>query len=342
MTTPQAFATDPLGYVFSRVPTKVLSAEEEKTHTRALWQRRRRLQLLVIWAEAGERFSGTPPMPREHQRPLTRAAVQRGVASESIAKSLLSAPNIRPEIRALLHQDVEEVAALREVLFNRNVRLIAWVAMSLRRRGMEVTDLFQEGSIALLRAIDRFDPAVGVRLATYATHAIRLSMLRALSDRGRPVRIPNHRFREIIAANTARVTLFDRLGREPDDAELVAESNLSSQVVADLLPALRPLVRLDAPRTETGRPLLDSLPDETESTPYERLRRSEARSRTTAALSRLPAREREILTLRYGLSGAEELTFDAIGRQVGLSRERTRQLEQSARETLRKVLMHAG
>ena len=335
-----------LDFVFSSVSTDVLTPTEERQLTDELWQRRRRVYLTLLWAENPSLFGSVPPPVKVHREVLTPELVRRISTAEKRARELerslrSSAEGVAPALLETLRDDLRAIDEVRDQLFHRNLRLIAWVARGYLGKGLELPDLFQEGSMALLKSIDRFDPARGVRLSTYATHSIRLGLLRALTDRGRPIRIPNYRFREVVDTSKARSALMERLGREPRMDELEEETGLGREILDDLLPALRSQLPLDAPIGGTTLSLGDTITDRSSVTQFEKLAAIEARTRAGDALSRLPERERAILTMRYGLVDGEELTFDEIGKEIGLSRERTRQLERSAREKLRNVLREA-
>lgn len=324
-----------LDFVFAQTVTTVLAPEDEKHLAETLWQKRRRLALAILWAESPDLFPGLPPTPAPHLEPLSSGLLRRVLDAEERAKEYVAGTDPGDALTALMKSELDEIAAIRERLFERNLRLVVWIARGFLGKGLDLADLFQEGSIVLLRSIDRYDPARGTRLSTFASHAIRLGLVRALTERGRPIRVPSYRMREVIDTTKARGALVSRLGREPTARELETETGLPTSSIDELLPAIRPLASVDAPINGVELPLSDVLSDTNGSSPYDRLLKSETLDRTSQAIAHLPVREQRVMTLRYGLDGGEEHTFEDIGRTLGLSRERVRQLEKSARDKMR-------
>lgn len=324
-----------LGYVFSEAGTALLSPSEEHDLAERIWTARRRLRLALVWSEMPATRTDRLPTTRPHRAPIPPGLRKRLLESEQKARRLLaSGARVAPWLRALLSQELETIESSRETLLRRNLRLVAWIAKGFQRKGLELVDLFQEGSIALLWSIDRYDPARGTRLSTFASHAIRLGIVRALADKGRTVRIPNYRLREVIETSSARGRLLQDLGREPDADEIATEANLDRESLEELLAAVRPMVSLDAPLAGTELTLSDVLPDMTLS-PLARAEHREAKELARRALGRLSKRERSIVAMRYGLEGTDERSYEHIGRSLGISRERTRQIENAARQKLR-------
>ena len=331
--TTQATRFEELEYVFGRVDTGLMTVERERTASQELWQRRRRILLLTLKIENPEVFRGPMTHPAVHQEPLSGGLVRRVIAAEKRARAFA-------DVDQDLAAELEAVEALRNEMFHRNLRLVAWVARSYVGKGLDLVDLFQEGSMALMSAVDRFDPARGVRLSTFATHAIRLSLVRALADRGRMIRVPNYRLREMIDTSKARTKFLNSRGNEPASEELAKEAKLSKDVVDELLPAIRPLRSLDAMVGDGELHSRQVVADGSSPSPFEFARRNEQRQRADDAIDRLPERERRIIALRYGLADGEEHSYEEIGKALGLSRERTRQLEKQARGRLKVLLKH--
>ena len=333
---------DSLDYVFSQAFTGLLTPTEEREYSEELWQRRRRVRLAMIWLDSPDVFNDEPPLPAVHRNPIPSGMARRLIATERRARQLVNEVSDHPALE-LVRSELARMDELRDQLFHRNLRLIAWIARGYLGKGLELADLFQEGSIALLSSVERFDPAREVRLSTFASHAIRLGLVRALTDRGRPIRVPNYRMREVVETSKARLKLVHKFGREPRRQEIESETGLSGQAIDEILPAVRPLLRFDAPIGGSDAPLSEFLFDGKSRSPFERFQTSERKQRTNKAISSLPSRERKIVAMRYGLAGdGDEHTFEDIGRALGLSRERARQLERSAREKLRTLLRDAG
>ncbi len=328
-----------LDFVFAQTVTTVLTAEHERSLIETLWQSRRRLALAVLWSENPELFHGLPPKPIPHREPLSSGLMRRLLDAEKKSIELVAETSSEGALTRLMKAELDAIALARQTLFEHNLRLVVWVARAFLGKGLDLADLFQEGSIVLLRSIDRYDPTRGTRLSTFASHSIRLGLVRALTERGRHIRVPSYRMREVIDTTKARGQLVSRLGREPTALELEAETGLPTSSIDEILPAIRPLASIDAPIAGSSISLSEVLSDTGGSSPYDELLESETIERTRSALSHLPSREQKVMAMRYGLKGTEEHTYEDIGRTLGLSRERIRQLEKSARGKMRTWLV---
>jgi RNA polymerase sigma factor (sigma-70 family) len=233
-------------------------------------------------------------------------------------------------IASLLDEEIAKIRAVREELVQHNLRLVVWVAKSYRGRGMDLVDLIQEGSMGLLRAIDRFDPAVGTRFSTFATHWVRQGISRALAEKARMIRIPLNRLPEVRETMTTQSRLSEKLSRPPTVEEIAEEMHADSEKIKDLLPALSPMDSIDAPLPGTDLYQYETLADESSASPFERAAEEEKVSSVQRLLTRLPDRQRRILAMRYGIGYPKESTLEEIGMALGLSRERIRQIEKVA------------
>ena len=327
-----------LDFVFAQTVTTVLSADDERRLSEELWQARRRLALLVLWVESPDLFTGVPPTPATHRGELSSGLIRRLLDTEERAKEYAEGVGRSDELTSAMRQELATISRAKETLFEHNIRLVVWIARGFLGKGLDLSDLFQEGSIVLLRSIDRYDPGRGTRLSTFASHAIRLGLVRALTERGRPIRVPSYRMREVIDTTKARGQLVSRFGREPSEQELEAATGLPKESLGELLPAIRPIASIDAPISGSEIPLSDVLSDDLRATPFDRLLESERVDEAGRALAHLPSREQKVIAMRYGLRGGSEHTFEDIGKTLGLSRERVRQLEKSARDKMRNFL----
>jgi RNA polymerase primary sigma factor len=225
----------------------------------------------------------------------------------------------------------------RRLLIEANLRLVIWIARRYRNHSLPVLDLIQEGNLALTRAVERFDHRLGFRLSTYATLMIKQAIERAADRHARAVPVPIHVRRQIRAIRGSQQALRQRLNREPLLREIAADAGLDPRRVADLLNYDQQPVSLEAPvggERDAGKDLLDDTRSaHPEATVAERVRREEVRS----ALESLDDRLRTVLQLRFGLAGRPPQSLVEVGRELGVTGERARQLEARALDELRNL-----
>ena len=224
----------------------------------------------------------------------------------------------------------------KERMINSNLRLVISNARKYQNLGLPLTDLIQEGILGLIRATEKFDWRRGFKFSTYATLWIRQSIQRALANTSRTIRIPVHIEQRQRKLAKAERELASKLGRDPSEEELVGATEFDLAEVIALREAPQATASLDKPIDEDGQTALGDLLESDEPEPIEEVAASERTDAVTSALDELPAPERQVIELRYGLSDGVEKSRDAIAKELGLSWQRVDKLETDALRRLQR------
>ena len=239
---------------------------------------------------------------------------------------------------ARLKDEGDEAAKRR--LIEANLRLVMSITRNYTSSGVPLLDLIQEGNLGLIRAVEKFDYKLGYKLSTYATWWIRQSVTRAIADQGRTIRLPVHVVEQVRKVTRARRVLTQKLNRDPLPEEIAAESGFDLKRVNDLLELVEDPVSLETPVGDGDSIYADMLEDVNSEQPdnalAELLRTKELRT----ALARLNERMRNVLELRFGLTGENPRTLEEVGVELGVTRERVRQLESRALRELQAAAPH--
>ena len=241
----------------------------------------------------------------------------------------------REEERELARRKDEGDEEAKKRLIESNLRLVMAITRNYTRANVPLLDLIQEGNLGLIRAVEKFDYRLGYKLSTYATWWIRQAITRALADQGRTIRLPVHVADQVRRLLRARRQLAQKLNREPSLDELARETQQSEERVRELLELVENPVSLETPVGDGESIYGDLIEDVNALAPHEQSA-EQARGRELAgALEQLNPRMRRVLSLRFGLDGELPQTLEEVGSQLGITRERVRQLETRALRELR-------
>jgi RNA polymerase primary sigma factor len=272
-----------------------------------------------------------PLLTREDEIELSQAHEAGGDAQRKLADCAADDP-ARPDLEAV----AERGEWARRKMIESNLRLVVAIARRFSATGLPLADRVQEGNLGLLRAVEKFDWHLGFKFSTYATWWIRQAIARGAADRGaRAIRLPVHVDEQVGRLWRTHTHLLERLGREPSDDELAEALDLPTEKVLQLKDTTQAVTSLDAPVGEDGAALADFLEDGSAVGPDELAVDAVGLATLGQVLNGLPERERQVLILRFGLDSGTPRTLEEVGKVLGFSRERARQVERDALAALR-------
>ena len=283
---------------------------------------------------AGRQEAKTPDAPRKPEIDLT---VEPSLDSLRLyLRSIGRVQLLTADREVALAQRIErgDLVAKQEMV-EANLRLVVSIAKGYLGRGLSFLDLIQEGSLGLIRAVEKFDYRRGYKFSTYATWWIRQAVTRAIADKGRTIRIPVHMVEKLNKVVHVERQLVQELGREPTPDEIAKQLECTSREVREILRMAQQPVSLEKPIGEEEESELgDFVEDESAESPFETASTNLRKENVRRALDALPQREREVIEMRFGLTGARPYTLEEVGRAFNVTRERIRQIEN---HTLKKL-----
>src|SRR5215212_1531632 len=279
----------------------------------------------------------TPAEPHlELLAPVEEAKPEAKAEAEEEAEEREEAGPTQDPLKLARRKDAGDELA-KQRLIECNLRLVMSITRNYTKAGVPLLDLIQEGNLGLIRAVEKFDWKLGYKLSTYATWWIRQAVTRALADQGRTIRLPVHVAEQARRVLRARRILTQKLNRDPTSEELAVESGLTIERVNELLELVEDPVSLETPVGD-GESLYSDLIEDKDSESPASATAKHLRSRELArALTRLNPRMQRVLALRFGLGGEKPQTLEEVGGQLGITRERVRQLESRALRELRAI-----
>ncbi len=260
--------------------------------------------------------------------PLLSVAEEIKLANQIQAMlPLLDKKNLTLEEKKIIRQGQRA----KQKMVKANLRLVVSIAKKYQNRGMALLDLIQEGSIGLMKGVEKFDPSKGYKFSTYIYWWIRQAMTRAIANQARTIRLPLHITQDLNKIKKVTRQLFISLGRKPTDREIAEELNLEVKKLNSLVRAAKITepkslnLTIDENQTELGQILADD-----SASPSDFVAKQEMRSQIQNLLYTLSTQQRDVITLRYGLNDGKTMTYEQIGNHCGISREKVRQIKNKA------------
>src|SRR5690554_850473 len=290
--------------------------------------------------------SGKPRVttPRNHQREDSFEFSRQLDPTQMYLNEIGFSPLLTPEEEvhfARLAQKGDPAG--RKRMIESNLRLVVKIARRYVNRGLALLDLIEEGNLGLIRAVEKFDPERGFRFSTYATWWIRQTIERAIMNQTRTIRLPIHVVKELNIYLRAARELTQKLDHEPSPEEIAQLLDRLVEDVKRMLGLNERVASVDVPLgADSDKTLLDTLPDDMAGDPGDLLQEEDLNARIDNWLSELSEKQREVVTRRFGLRGHESSTLEEVGREIGLTRERVRQIQVEALKRLRDIFEQNG
>src|SRR5690554_6186360 len=290
--------------------------------------------------------SGKPRVttPRNHQREDSFEFSRQLDPTQMYLNEIGFSPLLTPEEEVHFARLAQQGApAGRKRMIESNLRLVGKIARRYVNRGLALLDLIEEGNLGLIRAVEKFDPERGFRFSTYATWWIRQTIERAIMNQTRTIRLPIHVVKELNIYLRAARELTQKLDHEPSPEEIAQLLDRPVEDVKRMLGLNERVASVDVPLgADSDKTLLDTLPDDMAGDPGDLLQEEDLNASIDNWLSELSEKQREVVTRRFGLRGHESSTLEEVGREIGLTRERVRQIQVEALKRLRDIFEQHG
>jgi len=277
-------------------------------------------------------------------RPKSRVSKGELDATRLYLKEIEFSPLLTPEEEVKygrLARDGDETG--RKKMITCNLRLVVKIARRYMNRGLALLDLIEEGNLGLIRAVEKFDPERGFRFSTYATWWIRQTIERAIMNQTRTIRLPIHVIKELNSYLRAARRLMQELDREPTVEEVAKELGKPLESVEKMLDLSERVTSLDLPvGRENDRPVMEMIPDEGSEEPDGLVQDNDIIQSVDTWLDELDEKQREVIVRRFGLHGYQRSTLEQVGAELGVTRERVRQIQMDALRRLRQILESRG
>jgi RNA polymerase primary sigma factor len=322
---------------YDEIATALEDVELTREQSEALYSFLLERSIELVEGEQHKHPPHEQPQPEEEQAPKLDLSVEPSLDSLRLyLRAIGKVPLLTADQEVSLAKRVErgDVAAKRQMI-EANLRLVVSIAKPYLGRGLSFLDLIQEGSLGLIRGVEKFDYRRGFKFSTYATWWIRQAVTRAIADKARTIRMPVHMVERLNRVVEVERHLVQQLAREPQAEEIAAELELTTAEVREIRRMAQLPVSLEKPIGEQeDAKLADLVEDELAESPFEEAAVSLLCIEVEQALSALPQRGRRVIELRFGLDGGQPQTLEEVGRAFGVTRERIRQIETTALKTL--------
>jgi RNA polymerase primary sigma factor len=326
------------GYLtFEEIAACLEEVEVTKEQVRALHTHLVEAGVEIVSSDGRQAAASEPAVPQQAKRPEIDLTVEPSLDSLRLyLRSIGRVDLLTADGEVTLAKRIERGdMSAKQQMIEANLRLVVSIAKGYLGRGLSFLDLIQEGSLGLIRAVEKFDYRRGYKFSTYATWWIRQAVTRAIADKARTIRIPVHMVEKLNKVVHVERQLVQEFGREPTPEEIAGELQWTSREVKDILRISQLPISLEKPiGEEEDSELGDFVEDDAAESPFELASENWRRENVRRALDALPRREREVIEMRYGLTGQQARTLEEVGRAFGVTRERIRQIENN---TLKKL-----